>query len=273
MAAVRARRDVVLHAAAGVEQQAQPQVHRLGVGVAAQEVGHVLRGAVFEQREVVGLEVADEVALPVHHHHGDVDQVDLRPEPALLAQDASGCRRNDRRAQDDRPHAHSLGEETVRSADDSTPAPCPHRFCPRLLPRRVGLLEGPPARLRTRTIRFSPSGAGQRRVEVHVVDPVHRARHGRRERVEVVDVAVSRVEQVEDIQRQARRARQAVARLEIHQARCRRADRAVLDQRPRTEVPPAHAPEHRVGGCRPSRPPTSRSRRRRESRRRRGRRR
>ena len=98
------QRDVVLHAAAGVEQQAQAQVQRVGVGVAAQEMGDVLLRAVFKQREIVRLEVADEVALPVHHHHGDVDEVHFGAKPALLAQNAGGRRRNDRRAQDDRPH-------------------------------------------------------------------------------------------------------------------------------------------------------------------------
>src|SRR5205823_4368597 len=78
------KRDVALHALAGIEQQTDVE-RDLGFSAARTEIGDLLRLAVFADFEVLRAEIADAGAGVVGDGDRKTDQIDARPEGGLRA--------------------------------------------------------------------------------------------------------------------------------------------------------------------------------------------
>ena len=126
--------QVLAHAPADVEHQAEVHRRRGVVAVAGREVADRLLPAVLVDLEVVERQVGDEVSFPVGDGGADVDEVDARPEAAAPAGRAHGTRASStsdtteaQRRQGDRGTRRRHGAHDTWS---SVPVPlCPRFLC------------------------------------------------------------------------------------------------------------------------------------------------
>src|SRR5205814_4900250 len=114
----RARKlDVLAHAAARVEQQADMHPGRSLHGIAPGEDADGLLVSLFDDLEVLRLEVTDEIAAFVDHGHAKAHELGLGPEGRLLCDEARSSRNS-------RAHQHEV-DGSVHTGSPATILPKP----------------------------------------------------------------------------------------------------------------------------------------------------